>query len=57
MSSDKPVLIRLVPLSWNALMLSQSALRKTITPEHRRNALSTLYGIAAVSLRSRGAFA
>lgn len=44
-------LIYLATLPWNAAMLSQSALRKTITPQHRRNALATLCGIAAVSLR------
>ena len=47
-------LIYLATLPWNAAMLSQSALRKTITHEHRRNALSTLCGIAALSLRFRG---
>ena len=44
-------LIYLVTLPWNTLMLSQSALRKTITPEHRREALSILREIAATSLR------
>lgn len=47
-------LIYLVTLPWNIVMLSQSALRKTITPEHRKVALSTLYGIVSVSLRFRG---
>jgi len=42
--------IYLATLPWNAAMLSQSVLRKTITVQHRRNALTTLYGIASVSL-------
>ena len=46
--------IYLATLPWNAAMLLQSALRKTITPQHRRNALTTLCGIAALSLRFRG---
>ena len=43
--------VYLTTLPWNAVMLSQSALRKTITPQHRRNTLATLYGIAATSIR------
>lgn len=44
-------LIYLATLPWNMAMLSQSAWRGKITPEHRRNALATLYGIAATSIR------
>ena len=42
--------IYLVTLPWNVAMLSQSAWRRTITPQHRRNALATLYGIAETSI-------
>ena len=45
-------LIYLATLPWNVAMLSQSVLRKTITPQYHRIALSTLYGVAINSIRS-----
>lgn len=43
-------LIYWLTLPWNTLMLAQSAARKTESPGRCRNALATLYGIAAMSL-------
>lgn len=49
--------IYLTTLPWNVVMLSQSAIRKTITSAQRRNALATLCRIALISLCFRGASA
>ena len=47
-------LIYLVTLPWNALMLAQSALRKTEPASQCRNAFATLCSIAGLSLRFGG---
>ena len=44
-------LIYLTTLPWNAAMLAQSVLRKTITLQTGKNRLATVYGIARVSLQ------
>lgn len=44
-------LIYWVTLPWNALMLTQSAVRRTITVRQHRNTLATLYAIAGGRLR------
>jgi GT2 family glycosyltransferase len=46
-------LIYLTTLPWNALMLTQSALRKTEPASQCRNAFATLCSIASVSLKTK----
>ena len=50
-------LIYLTTLPWNALMLAQSALRKTESAGQCRSAFATLCSIAGLSLRFHGASA